>query len=142
MSRRNILTAKQVSNIAKYLQEGISFAELCERYRVKPPTMRLSLRRAGYGEILDKAIAPRVITTELLAKANELIAQGKSQADAARAIGFTPQALCTAKKRGRPPIPTRMRKAPKDTEAARRPDMQSHIEFNTQRLKMSLRATA
>lgn len=142
MARVTKLTDQEVCRIVSALKQGIPLGRLRDQYNVGPVTMRNTLRRAGHEELLKEVMKPRGITPELIATAQEKMATGMSQAEAARSIGFSPQGLCNAlKRRGSPATGKSLRAQPKDSEIARRPDMQSHIDLNNRFLCMPLRVS-
>ena len=136
MSKPPALNKDQISKIVKSMESGTSLESIANNYRMSLPTLRNNLRRNGHGEL---AIARnphcRRMTEEDVETARKMMVAGASQNAAARAIGFTAQALAE-KLRGRVRGPRNQPKKPKDRPQENFKDeaLKNRIDFNNRYL--------
>lgn len=138
--RQMHLNSTQVEKIAAQVAAGKSLDDVARNYKVSRPTLVNSLKRAGYLD-LAKSRSPyrKQLTPELLQQASELIDSGSTPSAAARAIGFTPQALHNKlKAAGRPKKATALKRATSDSSIA---GMKEYVALNQRFLSMPMRAS-
>jgi hypothetical protein len=143
MSKPPALNRDQIAKIVKSMESGKSLEACANSYRVSLPTLRNNLRRAGRGD-LAISVNPHIrrISPEQLEQPKQIMDGGDTQANAARAIGFTPQALnekLNGRARGRRDLPRKPKDRPQ--ENFKDEALKSRIEFNNRYLStLQLRA--
>ncbi|MES2367679.1 MAG: hypothetical protein V4563_17515 [Pseudomonadota bacterium] len=136
MSKPPALNKDQIAKIAKSMESGKSLEACANSYRVSLPTLRNNLRRNGYHALtVSESPYHRKITPEVLDRVKQMIANGTTQAEAARLTGFTAQAIC-AKLNGKVRGPRNQARKPKDRpqESFKDEALKSRIEFNNRHL--------
>ena len=128
--------------IIEILEDGGNVTEAAKAYGVSRITLANSLKRHNRAD-LNKTTSPycKRMTPEDIEKAKALVASGKCQADAARAIGFSPSALgkvLNGKGKGRPKGAKKVK-----PEGFDRSSPEEHVRLNNRYLTtLSMRSGA